>query len=308
MFRYVLSVFCVGVLLLVAVSTANAVSIGVKYSRNTDLGANEVAGAPGYTQANWTNAPGTNGDQGPPDYSLLTSLNDNNGTATSVNVTTWTHSGQDYTTGIWYNGWTDGNPITADERLIATYSANEPSISFNGLSTFAPSGYMVVAYYDGTWQTLPMRLTAGAYSHTRDVGVGVFGEYSFAWVEGTDGQPGSPSNYTVFGTSSEPLTSDTFTIEMPPTGGWVGGISAVQIVQAGVQPPSPGNYWAPGTNGAQDATHLATGASKWATSAGVQGFGAQNGTGALIFANDPGLVGTTVDGTFRGEADKDGPG
>ena len=232
-----LAVVFVVTMVALAVSTANADSIGVKYSQNTDLGATEAAGAPGHTQANWTNAPATNGGQGPPNYTLLTNLNDNNGVATSVNVTTWTHSGQDYTTGIWYNGWTDDSPYTADERLIATYSANEPSISFNGLNTFAPSGYMVVAYYDGTWQTLPMRLTAGAYSHTRYVGVGCFGDYPFAWVEGTDSDPGNPSNYTVFGTPLAPLTSNTFTIEMPPTGGWVGGISAVQIVQI-VREPS----------------------------------------------------------------------
>jgi autotransporter-associated beta strand protein len=61
----------------------------------------------------------------------------------------------------------------------------------------------------------------------------------------------------------------------------------------------PGNYWAPGASGGQgEATdHWTATVEKWATGPGVQGFGPQATTGALIFTDDPGTAGVVVDGT-----------
>ena len=102
MFRSVLSVFCVGVLLLVAVSTANAQDmIGVKYFSSNGLLPTDNVGAPGYAQANWTIAP--NQGQGPPLIGPLADLKDENGVATLVTVTRWYCSG---------NSWSDGPPAT----------------------------------------------------------------------------------------------------------------------------------------------------------------------------------------------------
>jgi len=198
--------------------------IGLKYSRAYTFLATDVVGAPGYEQANWTMAPGVG--YGPPDLvnPPLTSLKDNDGVATSVNVTSWTFTA--------INGWSDA-ATTLDQKLLADYCANGPSISFAGLSNYAPSGYAVVVYYEMNGRPQRYILTAGSTTITRNVSMTAPASGDPFWLEGTDSSPGTASNYTVLGSSAAPLTSDTFTIAMDPTGGngWVGGTAAVQIVQ-----------------------------------------------------------------------------
>jgi len=196
--------------------------IGVKYNMGNSLDPSDNVGAPGYVQPYWTMAPGGQVEQ--INISGLANLKDNNGMATSVSVTAWTGTG---------NSWGDGPPLTTEQKLVADYSANWPSISFDGLNSFAPSGYKVVAYYDGTWWGT-VAVTAGAFNASRNVFEGVLGQYTFAWHEGTDSNSGDgiASNYTVFGTDLAPLTSNTFNVRMTDAvNWWVGGLAAVQIVQ-----------------------------------------------------------------------------
>jgi len=196
--------------------------IGLKYKRGWPLLATDVAGAPGYEQANWTMAQGQG--QGPPN-TPINSLNDRNGVATSVNVTSWTLNNN--------NSWSD-TATTLDQRLLADYCANGCSISFEGLSTYAPSGYAVVVYYECNGRSQRYILTAGSTTITRNVSMTapITGDPSWSWLEGTESSPGTASNYTVIGSSAAPLTSDTFTIALDMTAaGWVGGTAAVQIVQ-----------------------------------------------------------------------------
>ncbi|MCX6874366.1 MAG: hypothetical protein NTW21_11265 [Verrucomicrobia bacterium] len=219
--------------------------IGLKYSRAYTFLATDAAGAPGYQQVNWTMAPGQG--QGPPNlvWTPLTSLKDKEGVATSVNVTSWTFNNN--------NAWSDA-ATTLDQKLLADYCANGCSISFEGLSTYAPSGYVVVVYYEMNGRAQRFILTAGSTTITRNVTMTAPASGDPFWLEGTESSPGKASNYTVLGSSAEPLTSDTFTIALDMTASsWVGGTAAVQIVQlpsaatpyetwahnhAGDQPPS----------------------------------------------------------------------
>ncbi len=211
--------------------------IGLKYAMQYNLLATDAVGAPGYEQANWTMAP--NQGQGPPNlvWTPLTSLKDNNGVATSVNVTSWTVNN---------NNCYSVPATTLNQKLLADYCANGCSISFAGLSTYAPSGYAVVVYY--LWNGRPQRyiLTAGSTSITRNVSMTAPDSGDPFWLEGTESSPGTASNYTVFGSSAAPLTSDTFTIALDMTGGngWVGGTAAVQIVQLPAAPLTPWEAWA----------------------------------------------------------------
>ena len=46
--------------------------------------------------------------------------------------------------------------------MLADYSANYPAIDFAGLNAFAPLGYEVVAYYEGS-NGANVQMTAGSY-------------------------------------------------------------------------------------------------------------------------------------------------
>jgi len=211
--------------------------IGVKYDRGNTLLATDVAGAPSYEQANWTMAPGQG--QGPP-VTPISGLKDKNGVATSVNVTSWTVNNN--------NCYSWSTPDTLDKKLLADYCANGCSISFEGLSTYAPSGYGVVVYYANNGRPQRYFLTAGATSITRNVSMTAPESGTPFWLEGIESSSGTASNYTVLGSGAAPLTSDTFTIALDMAGGngWVGGTAAVQIVQFPAAPPSATPYetWA----------------------------------------------------------------
>ena len=217
-----LGFFVAGLVLAISGVAQASLIIGVKYNMGNSLLPTDNVGAPGYEQPYWTMAPG--GQVAQINLGGLVNLKDNTGAATSVSVTKWTGTG---------NSWHDGPPLTTEQKLLSDYCANSPSVELSGLNSFAPSGYMVVAYYDGSNATT-VKLTAGAYVKSRNVAEGVLGTYTFAWHEGTDSNyhDGQKSNYTVFGTPLAPLTSDIFTVEETNGAqGWVGGLAAFQIVQ-----------------------------------------------------------------------------
>jgi hypothetical protein len=150
--------------LLVATTTASAQSIGANFVNNGGGGvqngpadalvAGEVAGAPGYGQANWNNLGRWGG---------LTNLNDETGAASGVNFA-WDAN----------NVWNDGaGTADANAKLMHGYldsngaanvapvtpynffptAANDPHVYVNGLAAWlaarGATSYSVVVYADG---------------------------------------------------------------------------------------------------------------------------------------------------------------
>jgi hypothetical protein len=196
-----------------AASTTHAASVGWNYQGVGGVGLqpDDVAGAPGYEQANWNNHPG-NG-QGPGNTPLLDLLDDS-GATTTLDLTGWTLA----TNNSWEHNQT-GNP---NEILMNDFNDTQPTLVF---SEIPYSVYSVVVYYGNNEGPSTSLLSVGSQSLTITTGNTLqssFGEVGF--VEGTELNPSSPSNYAVF----NGLTDSTLQISL--SGANNNGISAVQFI------------------------------------------------------------------------------
>ena len=231
-----------GLAVLTATDTTDSVSItqtatvafvkalGFKYTRSDALNATDIAGAPGYSQANWNTANAVS--QGPP-TTPINGLKDSAGTATGVNITTWTEAT--------VNSWSLGDTASANAKLINSFSDTQPTIVLSGLDTTFPGGYDLIVYYSNNEgpSTSTLTLTGSVSDHaTRSIRTGATASCSYSSVgfvnETGAVQPATTSsNYTIFTGLKDPG----MTIAMTGTNN--NGIAAIQIVQETGPPTTP---------------------------------------------------------------------
>ncbi|YCM42147.1 hypothetical protein V2O64_12625 [Verrucomicrobiaceae bacterium 227] len=185
-----------------------------------DLAPEQVAGAPGFAQAQWNNHAGL-GPEGQSAGDPLTQLLGQDGVATEVSVS-WTQSTD--------NSWFHDQTGTPDELLLNNFADREASVTFEGIDY---KSYDVVVYYGNNEGPSTSTLTAN--SQMRLITTGNTAQSSIAavgYLEGTDENSETPTNYTVFsGIEGENLI-------VSLVGENNNGISAIQIIEASV-PPVP---------------------------------------------------------------------
>jgi hypothetical protein len=217
-------------------------SVGWNYvgvSGQGSLNPADIAGAPGFAQANWNNhvqaafqAPGA---------TPLLNLGDQFGATTSVDVTAWTTTPN--------NSWTlAGGPVVdPSARLTADFNSNNASITFADLgSEFTDNGYSVVVYYGNNEGPATSDLTIDGVIDdliTKSITTGNTAAWyaNAGWLEEVPGDGGAPTNFTVFSGLDDP----SFTLSIAtPSGNQNNGISALQIVaNAAVPEPAAITLW-----------------------------------------------------------------
>ncbi len=203
-------------------------SIGWNYQGvgGTGLLSTDTAGATGFAQSNWNNHAGIG--QGPGTIPL-NDLVDGTGTATTLDVTAWSLSTN--------NSWQHNQTSTPDEILMNDFADKEPSLTFDQIP-YTTNGYTVVVYYGNNEGPSTSTLTVGAQSRTITTGNTDQSSYGInGYLEGTDANDASPTNFSVFGG----LTSATLSISL--SGNNNNGISAIQFVEelATDPPGAPAN-------------------------------------------------------------------
>ncbi len=207
----------------------NFVATGYMPSSGVELDPSEVAGAPGFQQANWNNHH-SGGAQAPGETPF--SLVDHNGNATSVVLESFTLTQNN----SWAYGGVDANS-SPDEKLLNAFADKNPTLVFTGLNSFAPNGYTVVVYYGNNewWNGNPLStLTVNGQSQnlrTNDT----FANVGYILNNGTatsSVDETNRSNYAVF----TGVTGDTLTISL--TSPVNDGISAVQIIANPIPEPA----------------------------------------------------------------------
>jgi lysophospholipase L1-like esterase len=211
-------------------STANPPeSIGWSYDcglrPNDNLTAADRAGAPGFEQSHWNNHEGSGQFPGTVPFSLKNHL----GEATTAEVTTWTAVSLP-------NGWSYGYAGTdPNGRMMNAYSTNSPTITFSGIpEAYQSSFYTVVVYYGDSASGAGTLTLTGSADDSRTLPLTTGGDISayenIGFVEGTPGNSGVTTNYTVFTGLNDP----SFTLVMAGH-----GIMAVQIVREQGAPSEP---------------------------------------------------------------------
>ena len=206
--------------LLAAPLSQGAVSIGWNYSHSgfgdENLAAAEVAGAPGFAQANWNNH--ASGGQAPGSVPLNDLTADNGGTAvsTTVDVVSWSQS----TNNSWHY---NGHGSTPDDKLMGGFGNQDMTLTFADVNSFTPDGYTVVVYYGNneffTNPTTTIDVNGQIQTiQTSDVLASV------GYIQNTD-NGATDSNYAVF----TGVSGDTLTIDLQSSQN--DGISAVQSIQ-----------------------------------------------------------------------------
>lgn len=221
-----------GVLALAA-APSQAVLVGWNYVNSNDPGGQanilpaEIAGAPGFEQANWNNHFGP--AQGPGAVPLA--LVNDSGAASGVSITNWTQTSN--------NSWHLNDHASPNAKLLDGFANQQAALTFSGLGAQFGAGYAVVVYYSNnegpTASTLS--ITGGSDdTASRAIRTGNTAQSSFSsvgFIQGTNLNSGSVSNYTVF----TGLNDASFTVAM--TGGGNNGIAGVQIVSNDELPPPP---------------------------------------------------------------------
>lgn len=191
---------------------AALVSVGWNYQGvgGVGLAPDDLAGAPGYVQANWNNHAGEG--QGPGAVPLV--LNDHTGAPTTLQVTGWTL--------VTNNSWQHGQSANPDEILMNDFSTTQPRLIFSDIPF---SIYNVVVYYGNNEGPSTSTLTLGAQSRTITTGNTALSSYGeVGYLESVDEETPTPSNYAVF----TGLTESSFEVSL--TGINNNGFSAIQIV------------------------------------------------------------------------------
>ena len=198
-------------------------SIGWNYQRAVGLAPTDTAGAPGFAQDNWNNHAGSG--QGPGAVPL-NDLVDALGDPSTLDVTAWSLSTN--------NSWQHGQTSTSDEVLNNDFNNKEPSLTFEEIP-FTTNGYTLIVYYGNNEGPSTSTLTVGTQS--RDITTGTTSQASVGingYLEGTDINSGTPTNYSVFSGN----TSASITVSL--TGANNNGISAIQFVEElNTDPPAP---------------------------------------------------------------------
>jgi hypothetical protein len=203
-----------------------------RFGRTDDtLAAEEVAGAPGFAQANWNNhtslSETLNQEPGAVPFALL----DNTGAATTTSLTAFTASNPAH-------GWTHANyeGTDPDTKLMNSYIANTVSMTFSGIPlSFQDTGYMVVVYFNphNSSQSITATgsvddtVTTGSFSTSQN------GYPSVGYVEKTAFSSEGNTNYTVLRGLDDPE----FTLASGH------GVFAVQIVKDTSPPAEVSNPW-----------------------------------------------------------------
>lgn len=223
-------------------TTSPPASIGWKFDApyaDDTLAENEVAGAPGFSQAFWNNHAGVGQDVG----NVPLALKDSTGADSGTSITGWTQrTGNSYVYATTF--------ANSDEKLTAGFADTDPVLTFSNLpAEFVANGYSVVVYYGNNEGPSTSILTvAGAQDDLR-VRTITTGNTDLAYyanvgyIEGTDENGETSSNYSVFTGLNDP----NFTVSLIRANTGVNnnnGISAVQIVQeygspAAVNNPTP---------------------------------------------------------------------
>ena len=192
---------------------------------NDPLATTDLAGAPPYAQTNWNNH-ASNG-QAPGNVPLA--LKDSTGATTGASVTAWTQSSN--------NSWSLGETNTPNEKLLNSFSDQQPSVTFSNIPvSYMISGYSVVVYYANNEGPSTSTLTlTGSINDlvSRSIRTGDTSKCSYrnvGFVKET-GTLAGPTNYTIFTGLNDPA----FTLAI--TGLNNNGLSAVQIVQSAAPPP-----------------------------------------------------------------------
>ena len=213
---------------------AQAATIGWNFvlsgqSANGQLAATDVAGAPGFAQANWNNHLSVGQAPGAVPLALV----DDSGAPSGVSITGWTQT----VNNSWYMSQAGNAPVTVDDRLMHTYVSNDATLTFEGLDAFAPDGYTVVVYYgrsndvavtDATFTVNAVQQTV-SYQKSQSAYI-VQQQYLLNGAAGVD-----DSNYAVF----EGLSGDVLTIAQDTSNLSNFGITAVQIQAATTAIPTP---------------------------------------------------------------------
>lgn len=114
-------------------------SVGWNFSHGSfgdeTLAPSDVAGAPGFEQANWNNH--VSNGQAPGNTGL--GLVDDLGGASGIEVVGWTQSAN--------NSWHYDHGSSADEKLTGGFANQDAEIIFEGVNDFTEDGYTVVVYY-----------------------------------------------------------------------------------------------------------------------------------------------------------------
>jgi hypothetical protein len=225
-------------------------SIGYNYANDTTgndvLAATDVAGAPGWEQANWN----THAGEGQGAGTVPFALNDNTGSPSGAEVTYFNLT----TANSWNNGYGGSNP---NGKLMNAFADQNPTITFSGIpSDYVEAGYRVVIYYgDNEQGTAGNRATVITLTGNADDSVSrtvKTGGPNSLWqtvgyVEGQDGanttDAGPNTNFTVF----TGLDDGSFTIAFTPFASQNNhGLVAVQIIKNDDSAPGGNDYeeWA----------------------------------------------------------------
>jgi hypothetical protein len=221
-------------LVLAAVSgPAHAISVGwnFDFQGGESLLPADVAGAPGFTQANWNN----HASAGQAPGAVPLTLNDDTGSPTTINVVSWTQSAN--------NSWHYEDHSSPDARLLDGFANQEPSLQFDGIGTeFTNNTYSVVVYYGNNEgpDTSNLSITGSIDDDfARSVTTGNTATASFAsvgYVEETGANTG-PTNFTVFTGLNDPSFTLSLAKAADPNNN--NGIAAIQIVSNAAPPPPP---------------------------------------------------------------------
>lgn len=221
--KKIVTIATAGILSTFGAFGADAASIGWNYQGVSGVGLNpgDVAGAPGFAQANWNNHAGAGQGAGATPFGPLA---DDGGTPTGVNVSSWTVS-----TG---NSWQYSDPSgTPDAILLNDFNDKDPSLTFTGLNSVFSGSYTVVVYYgNNEWNLTSPFSTLTVNGSSQDVQTGdMFSNVGY--VQNTD-NGATDSNYAVF----TGVSGDTLNVSMDASGA-NNGISAIQITDV----PEPGS-------------------------------------------------------------------
>lgn len=216
-----------------AAAPSQAVLVGWNYVNSNDPGGQvnilpaEIAGAPGFEQANWNNHFGPAQGPGPVPLALV----NDSGAASGVSITNWTQTAN--------NSWHLGDHASPNAKLLDGFANQQAALTFSGLGAQFGAGYAVIVYYSNNEgpTTSNLAITGGTDdSINRNIRTGNTAQSSFSsvgFVQGTNLNSDTSTNYTIF----TGLNDASFTVAM--TGGGNNGIAGVQIVSNDELPPPP---------------------------------------------------------------------
>lgn len=219
--KKIVTIATAGILSTFGAFGADAASIGWNYQGVGGVGLNpgDVAGAPGFAQANWNNHAGAGQGPGATPFGPLT---DDSGAGTGVNVSSWTQSGN--------TSWQYSETGSPDQILLNDFITTDGIVTFSGVNSFTADGYTVVVYYGNNENNVGGVLDVNGSTQDIASGGSAGTPSSFGYVLNTD-NGATGSNYSVF----TGISGDTLVVNLDALGN--DGISAIQIVEV----PEPGS-------------------------------------------------------------------